>query len=493
MLSHKGILLNESDNVLVLPDGGEPGSEALGITLKGKIPPGHKAARLAIAAGDAVIKYGHPIGVAKQDIKPGEWVHEHNTGTKLGGSEESLPKRWGGKGRQCGAKPDGEVSFWGYERNWGRPGIRNDIWVIPTVGCINGEARSIADDFKKPDWIDAVRVLEHPYGCSQLGCDLEATIEILSGLALNPNAGGVLVLGLGCENLQTDALASRIAEKCPGRPFEVLEMQDSSAEEVSSKLEKLALDARGERSLFPISKLCVGVKCGGSDGYSGITANPLVGRFSDFLASQGGTVLATEIPEMFGAEDVIAERTQDEQVFRDFIKMDEWFRKYFRKHGQPIYENPSPGNKAGGITTLEEKSLGAVEKMGTACITRVLKYGWQIGKEAGVQIAFAPGNDLVSCSSLAGSGAQMVLFTTGRGTPYGTVVPTVKISTNSKLAQKHPGWIDFDAGALLDNESWSDAAKRLIDCVLRIASGEKAAHEKKGFGSIAIFKDGVTL
>lgn len=497
MSSLKSILLSESDSVLVLPDGGARGDRLPGnldICLGGDIPPGHKVARRAVSKGETVVKYGYHIGVATRDINPGEWVHEHNVATRLGGGKARLPESWGGSDELCRKPDSGGRTFLGYGRSWGRPGVRNDIWIIPTVGCVNGEIRNIVRDIDKPDWLDAVRVLEHPYGCSQLGGDLEATLEILSGLALNPNAARVLLLGLGCENLQVEMLAARIREKCPDRPFETLNLQDDSSEEkVLNALKHLALEGRSGRSEFPISELCVGVKCGGSDGYSGLTANPLVGRFSDLLASQCGTVLATEIPEMFGAEDVITGRIGNEKVFRDFIAMDEWFRGYFRRYGQPIYENPSPGNRAGGITTLEEKSLGAVEKTGNAPVTRVLKYGEQVGDERGVQIAFAPGNDLVSCTSLAGSGAQVILFTTGRGTPFGTVVPTVKISTNSELAEKHPGWIDFDAGKLLNGESWEAAEERLADYVFCVASGEAVVHERKGFGDIALFKDGVTL
>ena len=493
MSSRSAVLLNEFDNVLVLPEGGAKGERAGDIVLLEEIPPGHKVARKDIPAGDAVVKYGSPIGTATDAIARGAWVHVHNVATRLG-DEDALPQRHGGV-TPCAGEPVKKEApvFLGYERAWGRPGIRNDLWVVPTVGCIDGELRGILRNFQKPAWIDDVRILEHPYGCSQLGDDLDATIAILSGLALNPNAAGVLLVGLGCESLQVEMLAARVCEKNPLRPFEVLNLQDDPEDLVPAALKKMAAEAPRERTEFPLSELCAGVKCGGSDGYSGLTANPLAGRFADFLTMRGGTILATEIPEMFGAEDVVAARIADEGVFRDFLEMDEWFRGFFRRYGQPICENPSPGNRAGGITTLEEKSLGAVEKAGSARVTRVLKYGEQAGGEGGVQIVFSPGNDLVSCTALAGSGAQIVLFTTGRGTPFGTVVPTVKISTNTPLAQKRPGWIDFDAGTLLSGESWKDASARLTDFVIAVASGKKAAHERKGFGEIAIFKDGVTL
>ena len=498
------ILLNEADNVVVLPDGGRKGEyiELAGTDapeafaeLTEDIPPGHKAARRVIVRGETVVKYGSPIGVTTGPIAPGSWVHEHNVRTALGDEEASLP-RWHGSEERKGGNASvcrSDLTFSGYGRSWGRPGVRNDLWVIPSVGCIDGELRSVLRGFEKPAWIDEVRLLEHPYGCSQLGGDLEATREILSGLALNPNAAGVLLVGLGCENLPVADLAAPVREKCPDRPFEALNLQDDSEDEVLAILKGLAEAAPRERTAFPLSDLCVGVKCGGSDGYSGLTANPLVGRFADFLTACGGTVLATEIPEMFGAEGMIMGRIADERVCRDFVAMDLWFRDYFRRYGQPIFENPSPGNRAGGITTLEEKSLGAVEKTGGAPVTRVLGYGEGIGPEGGVQIAFSPGNDLVSCTSLAGSGAQLVLFTTGRGTPFGTVVPTVKLATNTPLAERRPGWIDFDAGTLLAGESWEGASARLAEYVIAVASGEKVAHERKGFGEIAVFKDGVTL
>lgn len=494
MPSTSAILLNAADNVFVLPDGGAKGGLAEGVNLLEDIPPGHKIARVDVAEGAEIVKYGVPIGRARRMIVKGAWVHEHNVATRLGG-EDALPRKFG-RGAALGLpeKKEGEArTFLGFERPWGLPGVRNDIWVIPTVGCIGGELRYVLRDFKKPPWIDEVRLLEHPYGCSQLGSDLAATRDILCGLAQSPNAAGVLLVGLGCENLPVDALAERVREQCPARPFETLNLQDASEEAVLDVLRKITGEGPRERKPFPISDLCVGVKCGGSDGYSGLTANPLVGRFSDFLTAAGGTILATEIPEMFGAEGVITDRIADDKVFCDFLELDEWFRAYFRRYGQPIFENPSPGNRAGGISTLEEKSLGAVEKTGSAPVTRVLRYGERIGSEGGVQIVFSPGNDLVSCTALAGSGAQIVLFTTGRGTPFGTVVPTLKIAAGTRLAEGKPGWIDFDAGMLLAGESWMNAAERLIEYVIEVASGKHAAHERKGFGEIAIFKDGVIM
>ncbi|MDR3164631.1 MAG: altronate dehydratase family protein [Synergistaceae bacterium] len=492
MRSRDAIRLNAADNAVVLPHGGDAGDAAVGVSLLCDVPPGHKIAAASISEGGAIVKYGRKIGVASSDIRPGEWIHEHNMRTRLGGGDE-LPE-WNAAARS-GAETksaDERKFFMGYRREGGPPGVRNDLWIIPTVGCINGEMRSVVSGYAAPGWITSVKVLEHPYGCSQLGGDLTMTRRILAGLAVNPNAAGVLLVGLGCENLEISTLVEGVRGYLHPSRFRSLALQSSSADDIGRLLGELAESAPRERVSCEASKLCVSVKCGGSDGYSGLTANPLVGRFADRLVSWGGALLCTEIPEMFGAEEEIVGRIREKSVYDSFIAMDMWFRGYFRRHGQPIYENPSPGNRAGGITTLEEKSLGAVEKIGSSPITAILEYG-EPKRGGGVQITFGPGNDPVSCTALAGSGAQIILFTTGRGTPFGSVVPTIKISTNSGLARRHPDWIDFDAGALLNGESWNEAAERLTDCVLRVASGERTKNEKKNIAEIAIFKDGVTL
>ncbi|MDR0652120.1 MAG: altronate dehydratase family protein [Synergistaceae bacterium] len=492
MRSRDAIRLNAADNAVILPHGGDAGDTAAGISLLNDVPPGHKIAAAPISEGQAIVKYGRRIGEASSDIHPGEWIHEHNMRTRLGAGDE-LPEWNASVWADAETKPAEERKFFtGYRREGGPPGVRNDLWIIPTVGCINGELRSVISRYRVPDWITSVKVLEHPYGCSQLGDDLTMTRRILTGLAANPNAAGVLLVGLGCENLELRGLEEGVRKRMHPSRFRSLTLQSSSADDIVRLLGELAESAPRERVRYDASELCVGVKCGGSDGYSGLSANPLAGRFADRLASWGGALLCTEIPEMFGAEDEIVERIHDKSVYDSFIALDMWFRDYFRRHGQPIYENPSPGNRAGGITTLEEKSLGAVEKIGSSPITAILEYG-EPRRGGGVQITFGPGNDPVSCTALAGSGAQIILFTTGRGTPFGSVVPTMKISTNSGLAKRHLDWIDFDAGALLDGESWSEATERLTDCVLRVASGERTKNESKNVAEIAIFKDGVTL
>lgn len=492
MKFREAIKFNEKDNVLVLPGGARKGDRTKsGITLLDNVPAGHKIAAEAIAANSPVIKYGHAIGSAKTAVKQGEWVHEHNVATRLGTAAEKFPpERTVSSAVRADKGRTREDGFMGYRREKGRAGIRNDLWIIPAVGCVNGELRSVMRAYEKPDWIDDVKLLEHPYGCSQLGEDIEKTADILGGLACNPNAAGVLIVGLGCENLQIPDIMERVTDK--NKVARVI-LQEKGSAVIHGLLDELAERAQRERERFPISDLCVGVKCGGSDSYSGFTANPLVGRFSDILTKKGGTVLATEIPEMFGAESVIAERIHSDEGYDKFIALDKWFRDFFIRHGQPIYENPSPGNRAGGITTLEEKSLGAVEKTGRAPVTQILNYGEQVKRGGGVQITFSPGNDIVSCTALAGSGAQIILFTTGRGTPFGSVVPTVKISTNTPLFQKHGDWIDFDAGVLLDGASWEGESRRLVSEVLEIATGRRVNHERKRNFDIAVFKDGVTL
>jgi altronate hydrolase len=486
------ILLDETDSVAILPNGGNKG-DSFDLAGKGKIslneaiPPGHKIAVRAVSENGLILKYGRPIGKAAAGIMPGDWVHSHNLKTCLtrSGVIERRPAKVARAVKKLGAK-----TFMGYPRASGRPGIRNDIWIIPTVGCVNGEVRAMAAAFAVPAWSTGVKVLEHPLGCSQLGEDLTRAADALAGLAQNPNAAGALVVGLGCENLELAMMTKRLAGRVNVRFLSM--QQPGSCELFERFLRELAEEAPRERETFEISDLVIGVKCGGSDGYSGITANPLLGRFADAFTASGGTIIATEIPEMFGAEEVLAPR-MSETVFESFVALDRWFRDYFTRHGRPVYENPSPGNISGGITTLEEKSLGAVEKTGNAPIVKILRYGEPAARTPGVQIAFAPGNDIISCTAIAAGGAHMVLFSTGRGTPFGTVIPTLKVSANSELARNHPSWIDFDAGILIKKPDWETTTSALAKKIIAVANGEKTANEHKGHGEIALFKDGVTL
>ncbi|MFD1407506.1 UxaA family hydrolase [Kroppenstedtia eburnea] len=458
-----------------------------------EIPAGHKVAIQPIRPGEDVLKYGYPIGRANQPIQPGDWVHTHNLETKLQGTmtypyrkdESSAPRR-NKSGR----------TFRGYVREDGNVGIRNEIWVLNTVGCVNKTAELLARTAHQAfagDGLDGVYHFPHPYGCSQLGDDLKNTQRVLASLAKHPNAAGVLVIGLGCENNHI-ASFREVLGPVDERRVKFLAVQEVNDEldEGMKLLEELSREAKTmKRETVPLSKLVVGLKCGGSDGLSGITANPLAGTLADRVVAEGGAALLTEVPEMFGAEEILLGRAADEEVFQQTVNLVNGFKEYFLNHGQPVSENPSPGNKEGGITTLEEKSLGCIQKGGYSPVTDVLEYGERVRKQ-GLQLVQGPGNDLVSVTTLATAGAQLVLFTTGRGTPYGGPVPTLKISTNSKLYRNKQNWIDFDAEPVLEQREAVEEA--LFDEVVRIASGEKQTrNETHGFREIAIFKDGVTL
>ena len=485
------ILLNDRDNVAVLPEGGGRGAYLPCMPeqpLGEDIPPGHKVAVKEIRTEENIIKYGHSIGLAARPIKRGEWVHTHNARSAL---REEWNMTWTpspSAPERCGI--DIPV-FEGFPRNEGAPGVRNDLWIIPTVGCINDYLKHLAESYAPDPWITNVRVLAHPFGCSQLGEDLERTVAVLAGLARNPCAAGVVVAGLGCENLQRVFLEARLKGAEKARFFSLQESLDDYST-LYALLDELSAAAPKKRATFPLSDVAVGVKCGGSDGFSGLSANPLVGAVADLVCAWGGRVLATEIPEMFGAEDVVASRIAERSVFDAFANAIRRFRGYYAAHGLPVYENPSPGNKDGGITTLEEKSLGAVNKCGSAPVTDVLPIGAQ-GTKKGVAIVVGPGNDLVSSTALAAGGAQILLFTTGRGTPFSTVVPTIKIASNTALYERKRGWLDFDAGPLLKGERRDVHAKRLVELLSATASGELTRGEKNRCAEIAIFKDGVML
>ena len=450
------MIIHEKDNVEIRSDG-------------------HKYARCGIACGEKIFKYGMPIGSAVSDIACGEHVHTHNCKTDLSGILE------------YSYQPDLEVveincnrTFKGYRRTDGQVGIRNGIWVIPTVACVNKLARKLAD------FAGGV-ALEHPYGCSQLGEDHETTANVLAALAHNPNAGGVLIVALGCENNTLESFKKRLGDYSKLN-MEFLLAQDAGDEYLEGKrlIEKLQNNCVKERIDIPVSELKVGLKCGGSDGFSGLTANPLCGRFSDWLVRQGGTTVLTEVPEMFGAETLLFNRCTNKDVFDKAVAMVNDFKSYYEKHNQVIYENPSPGNKAGGITTLEDKSLGCVQKGGTSPVMDVLKYGEQL-KTPGLNLLSGPGNDPIAATALAAAGCHLMLFTTGRGTPFGSVIPTIKVATNSALAENKSNWIDYDA---MKNPNVDD----FVEYILKIASGEEsAANEKNDFQEIAIFKSGVTL
>lgn len=465
----------------------DAGETALGVAIGQPIPKGHKVALRAIEAGTPVHKFGFPIGRATRPIAPGEHVHTHNVATALetSGSYAYRPA--------FEATPASEgPHFLGYRRGDGRVGTRNEIWILPTVGCVGRTAEKIAERAAQrfAGRVDGIHAFAHPFGCSQLGDDLEGTRAILTALANHPNAGGVLLVGLGCESNQLRGMLPGIQQ--PNLRSIGAQAAGDEIEEGLALVEQLIAEAeRAERTQAPLADLVLGVKCGGSDGFSGLTANPLVGRMSDAVTAANGTAILTEIPEIFGAEQLLMARAESEAVFESIVRLVNGFKAYFTRHGEPVSENPSPGNLAGGITTLEEKSLGAVQKAGHATVTDVLGYGERV-RRRGLTLLEAPGNDAVSSTALAAAGATVILFTTGRGTPLGFPVPTIKIASNSDLAARKPGWIDFDAGQVL-GDGMAAAAAALLGRIAAVASGEPTAAERNGEREIAIWKRGVTL
>jgi altronate hydrolase len=463
------------------------------VRLRQAVPQGHKFAVRALATGQPVHKYGFAIGRTTTAVAAGDWVHTHNMATGLSGT---LDYRY----QPLAPAPAHEIGtaavFQGYRRADGRVGTRNEIWVLCTVGCVARTARRIAEmaDRRFGGRVDGVHAFTHPFGCSQLGSDLEHTRQVLSALAHHPNAGGVLLVGLGCESLQMKWLLEAMDGVDPARlRWFNSQLADDEVEQGLAAVEELvALAEQDRRQPCDLSDLVIGLKCGGSDGFSGITANPVVGRIADRVAAAGGTPILTEIPEIFGAERMLMDRAQNREVFEQIGSLVNDFKRYFLDHGQPVHENPSPGNLAGGITTLEEKSLGAVQKGGHATVTQVLRYG-QRAQSPGLALLEAPGNDAVSATALTAAGATVILFTTGRGTPLGFPVPTLKIATNSALAAAKPRWIDFDAGALLDGRGMAALADALQQLVLDTASGKQARNEINDEREIALWKTGVTL
>lgn len=492
------IKINPADSVVVCLRPFKEGEtiEADGKTIKvlQDVPAGHKVLLKDVAEGENIIKYGYPIGHAKKAMKAGTWINENNLKTNLAGTLEYSYKPVDEKLDI----PKEERTFMGYQRANGEVGIRNEIWIVPTVGCVNGIAEKLVEKLTKETQlkgIDGIHAWHHNYGCSQLSGDHENTRKVLRDICLHPNAGGVLVLSLGCENNQPDAFMEMLGDYDHDR-IKLLVTQKVDGDELEegmNLLRELYQTARQDHRVdVPISELRVGLKCGGSDGFSGITANPLVGEFSDHLVSQGGTTILTEVPEMFGAETILMNRCKTPQLFEKTVSLINDFKQYFLSHGEPVGENPSPGNKAGGISTLEDKALGCTQKSGRAAVSGVLAYGERLS-EHGLNLLSAPGNDLVAATALAASGCQLVLFTTGRGTPFGTFVPTMKIATNSHLATRKANWIDFNAGALIQGTPMPELVDQLTRQIINIASGQPTRNEQNGYSEIAIFKNGVTL
>jgi altronate hydrolase len=494
--SDKLIKIHEKDNVAVVLEDIKSGDIVtlgeLKITAKEDIGMGHKLAFKDIGEGENIIKYGFPIGHATKPISAGENIHTHNLKTNLGGLLE-----YSYSPELSSTKVDKTAEFMGYVRENGEIGVRNEIWIINTVGCVNKTAEIIAKEanIRFVGKIDGVFSFTHPYGCSQLGEDHLTTQKILADMVRHPNAAGVLVLGLGCENNNIPEFKKVLGEYDDKRvKFLVAQEVEDEIEaglELIAELVNYAQNFKRERC--PSSKLIVGLKCGASDGFSGITGNPLVGTYSDMLIEHGGTTILTEVPEMFGAEKILMNRCVDENIFKKTVDLINNFKQYFIRHNQEIYENPSPGNKKGGISTLEEKSLGCTQKGGSANVVDVLDYG-ERASSPGLNLLKGPGNDIVAETALMAAGAHVILFTTGRGTPLGSAVPTVKVSTNTDLYSRKPNWIDFNAGQLLDGKDVQTVRKEFFEFVIKVASGEiKTKNEENGYREISIFKDGVTL
>lgn len=490
----KTIVISPADSVAVALRALQKGESAEGVTLLSDIAKGHKFARRAIKAGEQIIKYGAVIGYATADIPAGSHVHSHNMTTSLSGTLEYTyhPK-------EIAPLPQAAArTVQVYERYGGAVGIRNELWVIPTVGCVNAQARAIAEAFNRShpahEGIDGCFAFTHPYGCSQIGEDHDRTRMMLQRMVKHPNCGGVLVLGLGCENNRMDVFRETLGDYDKSRTaFLIAQESEDEIAEGTALLKQLYETARHDRRVpRDISCLKIGLKCGGSDGLSGITANPLVGRFSDYMTAAGGTTVLTEVPEMFGAEQLLMDRAADESVFRKIVKLINGFKEYYQRHNQPVYENPSPGNKAGGITTLEDKSLGCTQKSGSSAVCDVLFDGDCLTTR-GLNLLNGPGNDMVAVTNLACAGCHMVLFTTGRGTPFGGFVPTFKIATNSDLAAHKRNWVDFNAGGIAEGVPFESMLSELIDLVVETANGRQTVNERFNSRDIAIFKTGVTL
>ena len=490
--------INKADSVVVclrpLQKGEIINVDGEDITILQDTPSGHKILIHDTEEGVDIIKYGYPIGHAKVNLKAGEWVNENNLKTNLAGT---LEYTYSPVNEDINIENENK-KFKGYLRKSGDVGTRNEIWIVPTVGCVNGVAERLVNKLKeetKLEGVDAIHAWHHNYGCSQLSDDHENTRKILRDICLHPNTGGVLVLSLGCENNQPDKFMEMLGDYDKDR-IKLLVTQKVKGDEVEEGMKMLrelySLAKEDKREEVALSKLSIGLKCGGSDGFSGITANPLVGEFSDWLVAQGGTSVLTEVPEMFGAETILMNRCKTPELFNKTVSLINSFKEYFISHGEPVGENPSPGNKAGGISTLEDKALGCTQKCGRAKVNGVLEYG-EILHNNGLNLLSAPGNDLVASTALASAGCQLVLFTTGRGTPFGTFVPTMKISTNSTLFDNKPNWIDFNAGELIEGSDMKDVLNKFIDKVISVASGEFVRNEINEYREISIFKNGVTL
>lgn len=478
--------LHPKDNVALalrpLPSGARVSVEGISLFTRDPIPYGHKVALVSIPKGGRIIKYGYPIGRAVRSISPGEHVHVHNTesGRAHGDTarpvireESSLIPRFP------------QDTFLGFRRQDGRVGVRNHVLVMASVHCVNGGVERIGRE------VPGVVALPHIYGCSQLGEDLAQTRRVLEGYVSHPNVGATLIVGLGCEALPTRELVDGLRDR--GYRVELLLLQEIGGSRAAvRKGKELAAELLGEVGKLrpepvPLSELVVGVECGGSDAWSGVTANPAVGAIADALVAHGGTVILSEVTEFIGAEHILAARAISPEVGKAIL------RAVARREGVAVEmgvdlrgAQPSPGNMEGGLTTIEEKSLGAIVKGGTTPVREFLGYG-ERPSARGLVVMDTSGNDLESVTGMVAGGAQVVLFTTGRGTPVGNpIVPVIKISSNTPLYERMRDDLDFDAGSILRGEPPTSVAARLAALLLEVAGGRPTQAEVWGHREFAI-------
>lgn len=468
------------------------------ITLLDDIPNAHKIALKDFETGEAVRKYDNIIGYASKPIKKGEWIHSHNEVTGLGKSKEYTYDF-----NPISIFPgESDKTFMGYDRADGGAGIRNHLAIISTVFCANGPLRKLARmaEAKYPatENFDGIIAFDQEFGCSQTGKDLVTTCKIIAGIAKNANFGGVLLVSNGCEMAIPSVLEQYMGDydKKRIRTLTLQEVEDeftAGMELIDEIMEEMKDD---KRTPININRLHIAMNCGGSDGYSGITANTLLGTLCDTLVKEGAIMNMTEVPEMMGAEHILMNRAADKSIFDDIVKMMYDYDAYFARYGEKAADNPTQGNKAGGLTTLEEKSLGCIQKGGHCAVMEVLEYGERATKNGFVLVS-GPGNDLAGVSGQIAAGAVLTIFTTGRGTPCGFAGPTFRLASNTALATRKSNWIDYDAGRLLTAKTPEEVEalnKELYDAIMATVNGQyRTRTEENGYYILGALKDGVTL
>ena len=491
-MSLPAVRLHPSDNIVVarirLPQGEVIASE--NVTLAEPIGAGHKIATVAIRKGDLVRKYGQVIGAATADIAPGALVHTHNMALSELRGEAIAPLR-----RNV---PEPARSFMGYRRANGKTGVRNYIAVLTSVNCSATVARHIAEAAERSGLLDAypnvdgIVPITHASGCGMdmAGEGYDILRRTLWGTAANPNFGAVLLVGLGCEAVQIAKFKSDYGMSDGGlfQSFTIQEIGgtrraiEQGLEHLKAMLPVVNANTRSE---VPASELVLGLQCGGSDGWSGITSNPALGNASDRLVALGGTVILSETPEIYGAEHLLYARAKDQAVSDRLRARMEWWEHYTAIHGGEMNNNPSPGNKAGGLTTILEKSLGAVAKSGTSTMNDVIEYAKPLNTR-GFVFMDSPGFDPVSATGQVASGATMIAFTTGRGSAYGCKPsPSIKLSSNTDIYNRMKDDIDIDCGTIATGDSTiEDKGKEILDLLLAVASGKKSKSEELGYGGL---------